>query len=296
MPFTSSLDWSILGAVPEMLQTSHGSLTIGLDAQPGQSILIRGGTSSIGMATTVLAKQRGMTVLATTRNRYRIDILRGIGVDHVLVDDGRVADQARRIFSDGVDTALELVGTPTLPDTLRAPRVHGVVCFTGMLSNQWTVRDFYPIEYLPRGVRLTAYGGDATDLPNEVLQDFLDAVATGDAACQSIAPTASPTSPRRMPTWKPDAPPANSSCCHDHAARWAEHGMLHRTGAKVLHHVVVGQLDASYRTLGFPSDPGQWSGLYGSHCQLQHPLSQRQRSRRTLWRCGGAEATARLAT
>jgi NADPH:quinone reductase-like Zn-dependent oxidoreductase len=50
-----------------------------------------------------------------------------------------------------------------------------------MLSNQWTVRDFYPIDYLPRGVRLTAYGGDASDLPSEVLQRFLDDVAAGSA-------------------------------------------------------------------------------------------------------------------
>jgi hypothetical protein len=34
-----------------------------------------------------------------------------------------------------------------------------VVCFTGMLSNQWTVADFYPIDYIPSGVRLSAYGG-----------------------------------------------------------------------------------------------------------------------------------------
>jgi NADPH2:quinone reductase len=27
----------------------------------------------------------------------------------------------------------------------------------------------------------SAYGGDATDLPTQVLQDFLDAVAAGDA-------------------------------------------------------------------------------------------------------------------
>jgi NADPH:quinone reductase len=73
------------------------------------------------------------------------------------------------------------VGTPTLPDTLRATRVHGVVCFTGMLSNQWTVHDFYPIEYLPRGVRLAAYGGDAGDLPPQVLQLFLDDVSAGKA-------------------------------------------------------------------------------------------------------------------
>jgi NADPH:quinone reductase-like Zn-dependent oxidoreductase len=181
VPFTSGLDWATLGAIPEMLQTAHGSLTVGLDAQPGQSILVRGGTSSIGMATAVLAKGLGMTVLATTRNSERTDVLRGVGVDYPLIDDGNVANQVRELFPNGVDTALELIGTPTLPDTLRATKVHGVVCFTGMLSNEWTVPDFYPIEYLPRGVRLTAYGGDATDLPADVLQDFLDAVAAGDA-------------------------------------------------------------------------------------------------------------------
>jgi NADPH:quinone reductase-like Zn-dependent oxidoreductase len=43
------------------------------------------------------------------------------------------------------------------------------------------VRDYYPIYYPPRGVRLTAYGGDASDLPAGVLQEFLDAVSGGDA-------------------------------------------------------------------------------------------------------------------
>jgi NADPH:quinone reductase-like Zn-dependent oxidoreductase len=181
IPFTGDLAWDVLGAVPEMLQTSYGSLTVGLDAQPGQSILIRGGTSSVGMAAAVLALRLGMSVLSTTRNPDRADVLRGIGVPYPLVDDGDLAARVRDIIPDGVDTALELVGTPTLPDTLRATRVHGVVCFTGMLSNQWTVPDFYPIEYIPRGVRLTAYGGDAGDLPAAVLQGFLDDVAAGRA-------------------------------------------------------------------------------------------------------------------
>src|SRR5256714_6553368 len=180
--FASDLEWSTLGAVPEMLQTAHGSLTVGLDAQPGQSILIRGGTSSVGMATAVLAKQRNMTVLSTTRSPNKTAALTEIGADYVLIDDGNVARQVRDILSAGVDTALELVGTPTLPDTLQSTRQHGVVCFTGMLSNVWTVRDFYPIEYLPRGVRLTAYHGEADDLPTAGLHEFLDAVAAGDAA------------------------------------------------------------------------------------------------------------------
>ena len=176
IPFRSELDWATRGAVPEMLQTAHGSLTVGLDAQPGQRLLIRGGTSSVGMATAVLAKDRCLTVLSTTRRSERAAALEAIGVEHVIIDYGEIAPKVRQIMPAGVEVALEQVGTPTLPDTLRATAVHGVVCFTGMLSNQWTIGDFYPIEYLPRGVRLAAYHGEAGDLPAAVLQSFLDGV------------------------------------------------------------------------------------------------------------------------
>src|SRR5437867_6205736 len=109
IPFRSKLDWATLGAVPEMLQTAYGSLTIGLDAQPGQSLLIRGGTSSVGMATAVLAKDRGLTVLSTTRRPDRAAVLKAIGVDHVIVDDGEIAPKVREVVPSGVEVALELV-------------------------------------------------------------------------------------------------------------------------------------------------------------------------------------------
>lgn len=179
VPFRSELPWATLGAVPEMLQTAYGSLTTGLDIKAGQALLVRGGTSSVGMAAAVLAKARGLTVLATTRRPERAAALHAIGVDHVLHEDGEVADQVRAILPDGVHAALELVGVPTLRDTLEATAVHGTVCFTGMLSNEWIVPDFYPIDWLPNGVRLTAYGGGAADLPAAVLQEFLDDVAAG---------------------------------------------------------------------------------------------------------------------
>src|SRR3954462_12253427 len=95
--FPSELDWATLGAIPEMLQTAHGSLSAGLDAQPGQTLLIRGSTSSIGMAAAILAKDRGLTVLSTTLQPERAAALQAIGVDHVLVDDGDVAAQVRAI-------------------------------------------------------------------------------------------------------------------------------------------------------------------------------------------------------
>lgn len=179
IPFQSNLPWETLGAIPETLQTAYGSLTTGLDLQPGQSLLIRGGTSALGTTTTALAKDIGATVFATTRRADRIQTLIEQGVDHAIVDTGEIAPAVRQILPNGVDAALELVGTPTLPDTLAATRIHGTVCFTGMLSNQWIVEKFYPIAYIPNGVRLTAYGGESADLPTTVLQSYLDKIAAG---------------------------------------------------------------------------------------------------------------------
>jgi NADPH:quinone reductase-like Zn-dependent oxidoreductase len=179
VPVTTDLDWATLGALPEMLQTAHGSLHTGLAIQAGQSLLIRGGTSSVGVAAAVLAKEQGLTVFSTTRNPKRLDMLKELGVDHPLVDDGNVTEQVREILPGGVNAALELVGTNVLPDTLRATAVHGTVCFTGMLSDAWTIPDFYPIGYLPNGVRLTAYGGESSDLPAEAFQRYVDLIASG---------------------------------------------------------------------------------------------------------------------
>jgi NADPH:quinone reductase-like Zn-dependent oxidoreductase len=181
VPFRSDLDWTTLGAIPVMLETANGSLTIGLDRQrrpipadPGRDVVCGDGDSGAGQT----ARDAGAV---TTRHEGKAAALRDIGVDEVILDDGQVAGRVQSIVPGGVDAALELIGTPTLPDTLRSTRVHGVVCFTGMLSNQWIINKFYPIEYIPRGVRLTVYSGEAADLPPAILQGFIDAVSQGAA-------------------------------------------------------------------------------------------------------------------
>src|SRR5258708_5467530 len=131
------------------------------------------------MAATTLAKQMGVKVMATTRRHERLEALAQHGVDHPLLEEGAVATAVRVLLPEGVDAVLELVGTTTLPESSRGTRVHGTVCFTGMVSDEWTVHEFYPIGYIPTGVRLTAYGGEASDLPRAVLQQYLDDVGAG---------------------------------------------------------------------------------------------------------------------
>jgi NADPH:quinone reductase-like Zn-dependent oxidoreductase len=182
IPFHSDLPWTTLGAVPETLQTAYGALTVGLAVARNQTLLIRGGTSSVGLTASILAKRLGLTVLATTRSAAKAGALRDAGADHVVLDDGVISDRVRELVPGGVDATLELVGAPTLRDSLEATRVHGVVCSAGYLSNEWIVPDFYPAGFLPRGVRLSGYSGDASDLPPPVLQGFLDTMAAGEAS------------------------------------------------------------------------------------------------------------------
>ena len=175
----TALDWATLGAIPEMFQTVLGSLTVGLEVEAGQTLLIRGGTSSIGMTTTRLAKKMGLIIFATTRNPAKAERLRENGVDHILIDDGAIVKQVREIVADGVDLVLELIGTVTLLDSLQCARSGGIVCMTGILGSAWTLREFRPMDDIPTGVKLTSYSGGSADLAVERLQEFVDDVAAG---------------------------------------------------------------------------------------------------------------------
>jgi NADPH:quinone reductase-like Zn-dependent oxidoreductase len=179
-PFKSDLPWNVLGAIPEMFQTVSGSLTQALEVQKGETLLIRGGTSSIGMLACQVAKHYGLTVIATTRNPDKEQHLKANGADYVLIDNGEISGKLKSLFPQGVDKVLELIGTVTLKDSLKCIREKGTVCMTGILGNEWTMKEFTPMGDIPSLGRLTIYGGDAGNLNQDLLQDFINTVAKGE--------------------------------------------------------------------------------------------------------------------
>jgi len=178
-PFESNLSWDILGAIPEMFQTVSGSLNQALEIQKGETLLIRGGTSSIGMLACQLAKVKGLTVISTTRNPGKKQALLDNGADYVIVDNGRIADQVNQLIPEGVNKVLELVGTTTLKDSLKSIALKGMVCMTGILGDEWTMRSFTPMGDIPSLGRLTVYMGESKNLSKKLLQEFIDEVETG---------------------------------------------------------------------------------------------------------------------
>lgn len=178
-PFESDLPWATLGAIPEMFQTVYGSLHLALRIEKGDSLLVRGGTSSIGLLAIQMAKNAGLQVIATTRNPDKRQYLLNNRADHVLIDNGRLQEEIRKIQPDGVDKILELVGTSTLKDSLACAQAGGVVCMMGMLSETWSIKDFAPMEHIPATVNLTIYDSGQIRVSKASLQSFITAVESG---------------------------------------------------------------------------------------------------------------------
>ncbi|MDX1506851.1 MAG: zinc-binding alcohol dehydrogenase family protein [Woeseiaceae bacterium] len=175
----TTLDWQVLGAIPEMLQTAWGALFKSLKLENDDTLLIRGGTTSVGLAAAAIAKRHGATVAATTRRPDSEAMLRDNGADQVFIDSGEIAADVRMVFPCGVSKVLELVGTTTLKDSLKAARTGGIVSMTGMVGNAWSLEDFSPMDAIPTAVNLTTYSGGLDDFVRTPLQEMVRDIELG---------------------------------------------------------------------------------------------------------------------
>ena len=151
----TDLSWIELAAIPETYFTAYGSLTECLLLQEGDILLVRGATSTVGLAAIQIAKALGATVIASSRRDTSFAKLKAIGADFCVIDDGNIAAQMTANLRP--NKVLELIGPATLQDSLKCVSHPGYVCNTGILGNKFTVQNFDPIKYIPNGVFLTGF-------------------------------------------------------------------------------------------------------------------------------------------
>jgi NADPH:quinone reductase-like Zn-dependent oxidoreductase len=180
----SKLPWETVGAVPEMLKTAWGSVFKALALKKAEHLLVRGGTTSVGLAAAAIAKKFGAHVTSTTRNPEREALLRKSGADQIFIDSGSIAADVRKVYPGGVDKVLELVGTTSLKDSLHCARQGGIVCMTGMVGNKWSFDEFAPMEVIPTAVCLTTYDGGVEDFMQMPFDDLLQQIASGELPVQ----------------------------------------------------------------------------------------------------------------
>ncbi|KAK6087733.1 zinc-binding protein [Seiridium cupressi] len=175
----TNLPISVLTSLPEMLQTTWGSLVQGLDFKAGESLLIRGATSSIGLCAIQMARRMGATRIgATTRSKGREQMLLDAGADEVFIDSGEIADQVKNSNKKGFNKVLELVGATTTRDSLKCVVPKGTVCMAGITGGSWDWDKFSLFEDLPNRARLCVYGGGPDDflmMPWEALIQDIEA-------------------------------------------------------------------------------------------------------------------------
>ena len=177
----SELSWAELAAIPITYATAWTTLFRNLDLQPGQTLVIRGATSSLGLAAVNLAVNAGARVIATSTNDSQFDRLIQMGVTRCEVESLQLSAQLPD--KGQIDAVLDLVGNSVVVDSLRIVRRGGKVCLAGWLGGLDPIPDFNPLLQMASGVYLTFFGSFVFGTPQFPVSDVpLQAIATDIAA------------------------------------------------------------------------------------------------------------------
>jgi NADPH:quinone reductase-like Zn-dependent oxidoreductase len=165
----ADLPWAELAAIPETYATAWTCLFRNLDIKAGETVVIRGATSSFGQAAVKLAVNAGARVIATTRNPSRFAMLEALGVSRVEIEG---PDLSRRIAeAKQIDAVLDLVGNSVMLDSLAMLRRGGRACLAGWLGGLDPIKDFNPLLQMSSGVYLTFFGSFVFGTPGFPVSD-----------------------------------------------------------------------------------------------------------------------------
>src|SRR5436853_313147 len=169
IPIPDSLDFNQAASVPLVFLTAWHMLVGRAGIRPGQTVLVLGASSGVGIAAIQIAKLFHARVITTTGDEKKLEKARALGADHGINHyKQKISEEVKKITNKaGVDIVVEHVGAATWDESMRSLKTAGTLVTCGATTGPEVKIDLRHL--FARQLRLLgSYMGTMAEL-NEVL-------------------------------------------------------------------------------------------------------------------------------
>ena len=147
LPVPKGLSLQEAAALPENFYTVWTNVFDRGRLKAGETFLVHGGSSGIGLTTIQLAKAFGATVYTTVGSKEKAEFCRKMGADDAINyrEQDFVAEVSQLTNKKGVDLILDMVGGPYIEKNLKSLALEGRLVQIAFLQENKVALDFMPI-------------------------------------------------------------------------------------------------------------------------------------------------------
>jgi len=133
IPIPDSLDFNQAASVPLVFLTAWHMLVGRAGIRPGQTVLVLGASSGVGIAAIQIAKLFQARVITTAGDETKLEKARGLGADYGINHyQQKISQEVRKITNkEGVDIVVEHVGVATWDESVKSLKPGGAIVTCG---------------------------------------------------------------------------------------------------------------------------------------------------------------------
>ena len=133
IPIPDGLDFTQAASLPLVFLTAWHMLVGLAGVRPGQTVLVLGASSGVGIAAIQIAKMFQCRVITTAGDEAKLEKARGLGADHGIHHyKQRISDEVRKLtHKEGADIVIEHVGAATWDESVKSLKSSGTLVTCG---------------------------------------------------------------------------------------------------------------------------------------------------------------------